>query len=314
MPIPARQLALLEERSQHARAQRLRSESNSQDRNALPNWIDSVRRVPNIALRSALFGAIRKGHRPYAERLEIHAQSGISMRYTGVHLDQGDLDVWEIVLHMARAQELGAECRVTAYRLLKELGKTDTGKNRQILDRHLSRMKATGLEVRVGSCSYEGSLIDEVYRDQATRAYVIRLNPKLKTLFEGDQFTEVDWSIRQALNGKPLAQWLHGFYASHARPFDMKIETLHRLCGSKAMLLCDFKKDLRRALNAVAEASTSKGVPFSYEVLGNKVHVKTTPSPSQQRHLARKLRTPAQGQSEKLLLNKKSRLIQPIET
>lgn len=215
------------------------------------------------------------------------------MRYTGVHLDQGDLDVWETVLHMARAQELGAECRVTAYRLLKELGKTDTGKNRQILDRHLSRMKATGLEVRVGSFSYEGSLIDEVYRDQATRAYVIRLNPKLKTLFEGDQFTEVDWSIRQALNGKPLAQWLHGFYASHASPFAMKVETLHRLCGSKATLLCDFKKDLRRALNAVAEASTSKGVPFSYETLGNLVHVKPTPSPSQRRHLARKQRTPA---------------------
>ena len=29
-----------------------------------------------------------------------------------------------------------------------------------------------------------------------------------------------------------LAQWLHGFYASHAKPFPIKIETLHRLCGS----------------------------------------------------------------------------------
>jgi len=26
-----------------------------------------------------------------------------------------------------------------------------------------------------------------------------------------------------------LAQWLHGFYASHAKPFPIKIETLHRL-------------------------------------------------------------------------------------
>lgn len=34
-------------------------------RESLPNWSDSVRRVPNVALRSALFGAMRKGACPY---------------------------------------------------------------------------------------------------------------------------------------------------------------------------------------------------------------------------------------------------------
>lgn len=38
--------------------------------------------------------------------------------------------------------------------------------------------------------------------------------------------------MRHALDGHQLAQWLHGFYASHAKPFPIKIETLHRLCGS----------------------------------------------------------------------------------
>ncbi|WP_239990634.1 plasmid replication initiator TrfA [Pseudomonas sp. LAMO17WK12:I9] len=205
---------MLEERSQPSLTRQLKLESNldSQLHCLLPHWPDSVRRVPNVALRSALFGAISKGHRPYLERVEIHAQGGISIFYTGALLDQGDLDVWETVLHMARAQELGAECRVTAYRLLKELGKTDSGKNRTILDRHLSRMKATALQVRVGDHSYEGSLIHEVYRDHGTRCYVIRLNPMLRVFFLGDQFTDVDWSVRQALHGKPLAQWLHSFY------------------------------------------------------------------------------------------------------
>ncbi|RQG73516.1 plasmid replication initiator TrfA [Pseudomonas aeruginosa] len=287
MPLPARIVALLEERNKFASGLSLKNGAK-QHRGLLPHWPDSVRRVPNVALRSALFGAIRKGHRPYLERVEIHAQGGISILYTGVHLDQGDLDVWETVLHMARAQELGTECRVTAYRLLKELGRTDTGKNRQILDKHLSRLKATALQVRVGEHSYEGSLVHEVYRDHGTRGYVIRLDPKLRMLFVGDQFTEVDWSVRQSLHGKPLAQWLHGFYASHANPFPLKVETLHRLCGSRASSLCDFKKDLRRALNSLAEASSNEGQPLSYEIQGDLVRVKTTPSPSQRRHLARK--------------------------
>jgi len=257
----------------------------------LPNWSESVRRVPNVALRSALFGAIGKGCRPYVEQVEINSLGGISIFYTGALLDQGDLDVWETVLHLARTQELGSECRVTAYRLLKVLGKTDTGKNRKILDKHVSRLKATALQVKVGKYSYEGSLIHEVYRahdERSERIYVIRLNPKLHVLFNGSQYTNVNWSIRQALHGKPLAQWVHGFYSSHAKSYDYKVETLHQLCGSRARSLSDFKKDLRRSLEAVAHASIAEGQPFSYLLQGNLVQVKTTPSVSQQRHLAKK--------------------------
>lgn len=50
--------------------------------------------------------------------------------------------------------------------------------------RRLSRMKATGVDVKVGRYSYEGSLIDEVYRDEVSREYVIRLNPRLRTYCE----------------------------------------------------------------------------------------------------------------------------------
>ncbi|HUE91868.1 plasmid replication initiator TrfA [Pseudomonas sp.] len=290
MPIPSRIFTRLEERNKRSAVQSQGMEVE-QVRSLLPNWSDSVRRVPNVALRSALFGAMGKGERPYVERLEIHAQGGVSILYTGVMLDQLDLDVWETVLHMVRSQELGAECRITAYQLLKELGKTDTGKNRKILSGQLSRMKATALQLRVGDYSYEGSLINEVYRDHGnrTKSYVIRLNPKLLTLFESDQFTDVDWSVRQALRGKPIAKWLHGYYASHANPFRLKVETLYRLCGSQASSLVDFSKDLIKALDSLERASNSAGQPFSYAIEGDLVRVKTTPSPSQRRHLDNKL-------------------------
>ena len=258
----------------------------------LPAWPDTVRAVPNGVLRSALFGAIKKGPRAYMERREIHAQEGISIVYTGARLDQGDLDVWETVLQLARKQALGDECRVTAYQLLITLGKTDTGINRTTLDRRLSRMKATGVDVSVGRYAYEGSLIDGVYRDKETREYVIRLNPKLSVLFAADQFTQIDWTVRHALDGKPLAQWLHGFYASHAKPFPLKIETLHRLCGSEAGEMWKFAQTLRKALDDVAEASEAHGEGFSYEVKGDLVHVEKGPSGTQRRHLAKKATKP----------------------
>jgi hypothetical protein len=253
----------------------------------LPLWPDAVRAVPNGILRSALFGAIKKGARAYLERQEIHAQEGIRIVYTGARLDQGDLDVWETVLHTVRLQALGDECRVTAYQLLKVLGKTDTGINRETLDRRLSRMKATGVDVTVGRYGYEGSLIDEVYRDKETRQYVIRLNPKLSALFAADQFTQIDWTVRHALDGKPLAQWLHGYYASHAKPYPVNVATLLKLSGSENEDPSSGRQKLRKALDAVTEASAAHGEGFSYEICGDLVHVEKLAQGAQRRHLAK---------------------------
>lgn len=47
--------------------------------------------------------------------------------------------------------------------------------------------------------------------------------PALKSFSDGPFFgplrwTQIDWEQRQRLRGKPLASWLHSFYASHAEP------------------------------------------------------------------------------------------------
>lgn len=256
----------------------------------LPVWPEAVRGVPNGVLRSALFGAIRRGKRKYMEREQIHSQEGVSILYTGARLDQGDLDVWECVLHLVRDQPLGAECRVNAYQLLKILGKTDSGDNRNTLDIRLNRIKATGLEIDTGRFSYTGSLIDEVYRDKETKEYVIKLNTKLHVLFAPDQFTLVDWGVRQLLDGKPLAKWVHGFYVSHAKPYPISVGTLHKLSGSESGEIWKFTQTLRRALDAVVKASNECEQSFSYEIKGDLVYVDKQPSGSQRRHLIKKLR------------------------
>jgi hypothetical protein len=252
-------------------------------------WPEPVRAVPNGILRSALFGAIRKGPRRYMDKELMAAVDGVTIRYTGQRLDQGDLDVWESVLHAVRLQELGSECRLTAYALLKLMGKTDTGKNRETLHTRITRLVANALEVKQGRYSYMGSLIAGAAKDDDTQEWVIELNPKLRPLFAADQFTQIEWAVRHALDGQPLAQWLHGFYASHAKPFPIKIETLYKLCGSEAGEMWKFAQTLRKALDAVAEASKAQGEGFSYEVIGDLVHVDKRGSGSQRRHVATKV-------------------------
>jgi hypothetical protein len=254
----------------------------------LPLWSDVVRAVPNSFLRSALFGAIRKGRRRYLEGEQIAAVDGIEIRYTGQRLDQGDLDVWEALLHALRDQDLGSECRVTSYALLKLMGKADTGGNRQTLHKRVTRLRAGAIEVKQGRYVYIGGLVDEVYKDEETQEWVIVLNPRLRALYGPDQFTQIEWAVRHELDGQQLAQWLHGFYASHAKPFPIKIETLHQLCGSEAVLMSDFAKKLRKAFDALAEASAAHGASFSYEIREGLVHVEKTGSRAQRKHLARK--------------------------
>ncbi|TDQ93132.1 TrfA protein [Paraburkholderia silvatlantica] len=199
----------------------------------LPHWPDFVRGVPNGLLRSALFGAIAKGRRRYMSGERVTTLDGVTILYTGERLDQGDLDLWESVLHVVRLQALGVPCRVTSYALLKLMGKTDTGKNRKVLHTRITRLRANAVEIKQDGWSYIGGLIDEAYKDNETQEWVIVVSPKLHTLFAADQFTQIDWNVRRALVGKSLAQWLHGFYASHARPYPMRMDTLLKLAGSE---------------------------------------------------------------------------------
>lgn len=256
----------------------------------LPSWPEPTRGVPNGVLRSALFGAIKKGPRRYMEGEQIAALDGIEIRYTGQRLDQGDLDVWESLLHIARLQAMGEQCRFTAYGMLKMMGKTDTGPNREALHKRILRLRANAVDIKQGRHSYIGGLVDEAYKDEETQEWVIVLNPKLHALFAADQFTQIDWSVRHALYGKPLAQWLHGYYASHAKPFPVNVTTLLKLSGSENDDASSWRQKLRKALDAVAEAGVAHGQPFSHEIKGDLVHIEKKGSGPQRRHLADKSR------------------------
>lgn len=295
--LAARVADMAERAKQKAKREPLPGEPMPRNVVQLPLWPEPVRAVPNGFLRSALFGAIAKGRRRYINGEDLAAVDGVTIRYKGERLDQGDLDVWESVLHAVRLQEMGSQCRVTSYALLKLMGLTDTGKNRATLHTRIERLVANAVTVKQGRYSYMGGLIRFAAKDEETQEWVIELDEKLRPLFAADQFTQIEWGVRHALGGHQLAQWLHGFYASHAKPFPIKIETLHRLCGSEAGLLSDFAKKLRKALDAVAEACEANGEGFSYEIRGDLVYVEKKASGAQRRHLAKKAAKPRKPRS-----------------
>jgi len=256
----------------------------------LPQWPENKRALPNGMLRSALFGAIRKGRRRYLDREPITAIEGVQITYTGIRLDQNDLDVYESVLHALRAQEMGKPYKITTYSLLKTMGKKDTGGkgNRKTLEDSLSRLRANAVILKQGQYTYIGGLLDWAIKDEKTKQWIISLNPTLRFLYEPNQFTWIDWEVRKQLSGQSLAQWLHCFYASHAEPYPIKIESLLELAGSENANPRSSHQKLKKALDAVVEAFKAIGQMFSYDIKDNTVYVKKQPSKSQKRYLQKR--------------------------
>jgi hypothetical protein len=64
----------------------------------------------------------------------------------------------------------------------------------------------------------------------------------------------------------------------------MKVETLHRLCGSEAKQMFSFRQELRQSLDKLAEVTG-----WTWEIDDSDlVHVAKTGTDSQQRHLIAK--------------------------
>jgi hypothetical protein len=249
----------------------------------LPLWPDPVRGVPNSALRGALFAAVQGKDRQALKGELLTVQQGMEIRFTGWQLDQSDLDVWEQALHLARKHPFGTRCDFTAHAFLKALGRSTGKTQHEWLKDVFRRLTACAVEITHDGKTYFGPLIEGGVRDEATGLYVLKLNLDLVKLYGAGMWTAIEWQQRQALRRKPLALWLHGFYATHADPHPMRIETLRELSGSRTKTLFHFTANLKRAFN---DLKAIKAID-SYDITDSLVSVMRVLSPSQQKHLSR---------------------------
>lgn len=238
---------------------------------SLPFAGDGICAVPNSALRSALFGAIKRGKRKTMFREKLASSSGVSVVFSGFRLDQADLDVWQRALHISR-ESLGQQIRFTSGSFLTAIGRNTSGASHEWLKDSLTRLQSAVVEMTDGSKTFSGQLIHNYYVDEVTRECVIELNSKLSALFEKDSWTGIEWEQRKQLMGKTLALWLHGFYSSHAKPYDYKVETLWKLCGSEAKELKEFRRILSESLPGLCESTG-----WSCRIENDKLQVFKTP-------------------------------------
>ncbi len=250
----------------------------------LPLWAEPVRVLPNAVLRSALFGAIKRGQRAYQQGVKKASVEGVIVIHTGPQLDQADLDVWLHCLYLARTGGLGTRIQFTAGGFLKAIERGAGGKDIEWLKNAFRRLSSSVVEVADGKRAYFGPMLIGGARDDETGHFVIEMNPKIVSLFGTDGWSSIEFEARRALKKQPLSQWLHGFYSSHARPFPMKVETLHRLCGSENKQLAGFRRELTEALGKLVEVTG-----WTWEIDDSDlVHIAKTGTDSQQRHLIAK--------------------------
>lgn len=223
----------------------------------LPLWPEELRACPSCVLRSALFGVVQRGRRKALEGEILATWEGVTIRYTGWRLDQGDLDVWLAALHLAREHNLGVRVPVTINEMLRTTGRSTAGSFYEWFKSAIRRLTACAVEITAGRKTFGGPLIEGFERDEVTGEHVLYLSPRLAELFEDGDYTRIDWETRRDL-GMDLAKWLHGYIASHRataqNPHRLGLERLRTLCGSETDELWKFRQQIREAMQELQTA------------------------------------------------------------
>src|SRR6266851_9941685 len=209
-----------------------------------PLFPESTRPVSNDMARSALFSCIQGKDRRFIKDALLATVDGVEIRFTGEQLNQDDHDLLMQLIFMARATALGKWVTVSAYAILKALGRKVSGKQYRELRTDISRLAAGMVSIRNARDRIEfigHHLIAKAAQEEVSRHWVYRLDPDLGALYGEISHTLIDWQKRRALQGKDVARWLQLYIASHVAPFPVKTATLKEMSGSRAKALKNFR-------------------------------------------------------------------------
>jgi hypothetical protein len=251
----------------------------------LQPWADDKRAAPNIIYRSALFPALNtKQRRRFVQNQKVFSVSGLDVTFTGQQFDQTDLDVYLEILNLAKAVPLGQPVKFSAYSMLKALGRC-TGKSDHVwLHNVLVRLRGGTVEMVTGKVRFFGGLIEGGIRDEITHHYEVIINPNYAKFFGFGLWSAIDLDQRRALEQNSTAKALHAYYSSHTDPAPHRYDTLAGIAGLEGKN----KTAVRNSLIRAHEILKRIGFLLDYEAGPDKIAVKMTMTPSQQRHVIKK--------------------------
>lgn len=242
---------------------------------------DDYRFVPNICLRSALFGALPPGKARLvcAESPSTQLPSLKNLFIAMTHwevFDQSDLDVFLTLLGEAAIREADSGKPVSVLSLpmrglLVATGRQDGGKNRDWLRLSLERMSKSQLIFGIsGEDAMSTDWCSLISASADSRTATITLSDAIRELYKTG-FTGINWVERQQLS--PLGKWLHAFYSSHGRsPLPIKVQTIRKLCGrgqDEMGVASTFRNTLEYELQALAKVAK-----WQCTIKDGKVHVR----------------------------------------
>lgn len=211
---------------------------------------------------------VRKGRRALVKDEPIFTMSQYEVAFSGEHLDQNDLEVWDTLMYLAKERQVDNELRITLYDLCQQMRLSQTKTAYDALLARTKRLKFGVVAIKTDSKEFGGSLINNYFIDTAGDGkLVIEYNKKLTPLFIDGDYTLISADVRHLLGDNQLARWLYNFYESHREPIPFAIDFIQKLCRSENSLK-DFKYKIKMALEEVKKAhlSVNHKSKWDYEI------------------------------------------------
>lgn len=228
-------------------------------------WPNDMREMPNDYARSALF-TVRNKTEPRASMqgtLVFHVERAVRITFTGIELRADDDElVWQQLLDYAKAFPLGEPVEFNLHQLCSDLNWSVNGRNYDKLRACISRLKANEVKVeseRLGR-GVAISLIREyefVGDGERGTKYRIWIHANLIHLFAGNTSTRIAWAQYREL--PPISRRLYDYFASHRKPFPLRLDTFQKMCASTCSSPRKWRSMVRAACSDITAAQLVRG-------------------------------------------------------
>lgn len=238
----------------------------------IPDIFDGKRVLPNVFLRSALFGIVRTGRRQVVKEEAVASMSQYEVYFSGEQFDQNDLAILDSLVFLLKQKNLEFDLKLSMYELCKFMDYSQSKTNRDAIKSRISRLQFGQVKIKYNHKTYAGSFIDDFFIDEEDGKIAVRLNKKLFTLFTTNDYTLFNKKIQECLGENQLARWLFHFYESHQDSLAFKLDYLKKLSRSDSEQK-SFNRTLKSSLSLLKKAYQQNQRCFDYKIQNSSLHV-----------------------------------------